>query len=76
VSFSGPAQALGRQWISSLAITIAEETVGHPHKFRANHGEARARELEFIVNSRLSRLVETPAINDKVSPRNLRQCAL
>jgi hypothetical protein len=48
----------------------------HPHKFRANHGEARARELEFIVNSRLSRLVETTAINDKVSPRNLRQCAL
>jgi hypothetical protein len=67
---------LGWQWISSLAITIAEETVGHPHKFRANHGEARARELEFIVNSRLSRLVETPAIKDKVSPRNLRQCAL
>src|SRR5262245_43699341 len=48
--------------------TIAEETVGHPHKFRANHGEARARHLEFIVNSLLSRLVETPAIKDKISP--------
>jgi len=59
---------LGRQWISSLAITIAEETVGHPHKFRANHGEARARDLEFLVNRRPCRLVEIPAIEDKVSP--------
>jgi hypothetical protein len=67
---------LGRRWKSSLAITIAEETVGHPHKFRANHGEARASELEFIVNSRLPGLVETSAIKDKVSPRNLRPCAL
>jgi hypothetical protein len=58
---------LGRRWKSSLAITIAEETVGHAHKFQANHGEARAGYLEFIVNAAV--LAQIPAINDKFSRR-------
>jgi len=46
------------RWISSGAITIAGETAGHPHKFQANHGEARARAPEFIVKWPFSRLVK------------------
>jgi hypothetical protein len=60
---------LGRRWKSSLAITIAEETIGHAHKFQANHGEARAGCLEFIVNSRLFCVAQVPAIKDKFSRR-------
>jgi hypothetical protein len=42
LSFSGPIRACGPRWISVLAITIAEQTAGHPHKFPTNHGEGRA----------------------------------
>jgi hypothetical protein len=50
-------------------VTIAEETVGHAHKFQANHGEARAGYLEFIVNSRLFCVAQIPAIKDRFSRR-------
>jgi hypothetical protein len=67
VSFSDPAQAFGAA-VDKLACDHDRGgNISHPHRFRANHGEARARELEFIVNSRLSRLAETAAINDKIS---------
>jgi hypothetical protein len=44
------------------ANTIAVATAGHPHKFQANHGEGRARHLEFIVKSLLIGLVQMVAM--------------
>jgi hypothetical protein len=69
VSFSDPTWAFATAVEKSLAITIALEIVGHAHKFQANHGEARAGSLEFIVNSRWFCVAQIPAIKDKFSRR-------